>query len=89
MNALFEAARAAGFHKLVSRIFPENTASLRMTGALGFREVGVYGRHGQWMERAGCGDRRKTLVTARSGPVVRMAGGRLVTIPSYLVSQGK
>jgi len=47
MNALFEAARAAGFHKLVSRIFPENTASLRMTGALGFREVGVYGRHGQ------------------------------------------
>jgi len=47
MNALFDAARAAGFHKLVSRIFPENTASLRMTGALGFREVGVYRRHGQ------------------------------------------
>jgi L-amino acid N-acyltransferase YncA len=47
MNALFEAARAAGFHKLVSRIFPENAASLRMTGALGFREVGVYRRHGQ------------------------------------------
>jgi L-amino acid N-acyltransferase YncA len=47
MNALFEAARAARFHKLVSRIFPENTASLRMTAALGFREVGVYRRHGQ------------------------------------------
>jgi L-amino acid N-acyltransferase YncA len=47
MNALFDAARAAGFHKLVSRIFPENAASLRMTGALGFREVGVYRRHGQ------------------------------------------
>jgi L-amino acid N-acyltransferase YncA len=47
MNALFEAARAAGFHKLVSRIFPENKASLRMTAALGFREVGVYRRHGQ------------------------------------------
>jgi L-amino acid N-acyltransferase YncA len=47
MNALFEAARAAGFHKLVSRIFPENKASLRMTAALGFREVGVYRRHAQ------------------------------------------
>ena len=47
MKALFGAARAAGFHKLVSRIFPENTASLRMIGALGFREVGVYRRHGQ------------------------------------------
>ncbi len=47
MGALFEAARAAGFHKLVSRIFPENTASLRMIAALGFREVGVYRRHGQ------------------------------------------
>jgi L-amino acid N-acyltransferase YncA len=47
MNALFEAARAAGFHKLVSRIFPENAASRRMTGALGFREIGVYRRHGQ------------------------------------------
>jgi phosphinothricin acetyltransferase len=47
MNALFDAARAAGFHKLVSRIFPENTASLRVTAALGFREVGLYRRHGQ------------------------------------------
>jgi phosphinothricin acetyltransferase len=47
MNALFEAARGAGFHKLVSRVFPENVASLRMIGGLGFREVGVYRRHGQ------------------------------------------
>ena len=47
MEALFEAARSAGFHKLVSRVFPENLASLRMIGALGFREVGVYRRHGQ------------------------------------------
>jgi L-amino acid N-acyltransferase YncA len=47
MKALFEAARSAGFHKLVSRVFPENRASLRMIGALGFREVGVYRRHGQ------------------------------------------
>jgi L-amino acid N-acyltransferase YncA len=47
MNALFDAALAGGFHKLVSRVFPENVASLRMIAALGFREVGVYRRHGQ------------------------------------------
>jgi phosphinothricin acetyltransferase len=44
---LFDAARSAGFHKLVSRVFPENRASLRMIGALGFREVGVYRKHGK------------------------------------------
>lgn len=47
MIALSDAARAAGFHKLVSRVFPENVASLKMIAALGFREVGVYRRHGQ------------------------------------------
>jgi L-amino acid N-acyltransferase YncA len=47
MTALNDAARAAGFHKLVSRVFPENTASLRMIDALGFRQAGVYRRHGQ------------------------------------------
>ena len=44
---LFDAARAAGFHKLVSRVFPENQRSLRLIGSLGFREVGTYYRHGQ------------------------------------------
>jgi L-amino acid N-acyltransferase YncA len=47
MEALFEAAEAAGFWKLVSRIFPENTASREMCRALGFREVGIYRRHGK------------------------------------------
>jgi L-amino acid N-acyltransferase YncA len=47
MTALFVAARAAGFHKLVSRVFPENLASLKMIAGLGFREVGVYRRHGE------------------------------------------
>ena len=47
MLAVFDAARAAGFHKLVARVFAENAISLRMTGGLGFREVGVYRRHGQ------------------------------------------
>ena len=37
---------ARGFHKLVSRIFPENTASLALHERCGFRVVGVYRRHG-------------------------------------------
>jgi phosphinothricin acetyltransferase len=47
MQALIEAAEAAGFWKLVSRVFTENVASLGLLGALGFREVGVYEKHAQ------------------------------------------
>lgn len=47
MNSLIEAAREAGFWKLLSRVFPENTASLGLLASLGFREVGVLRRHGQ------------------------------------------
>ena len=47
MLALIESARNAGFWKLVSRVFPENTASLALLRSLGFREVGVYRRHGR------------------------------------------
>jgi L-amino acid N-acyltransferase YncA len=47
MQALIEAAETAGFWKLVSRVFPENAASLRLLRALGFREVGVYEKHAQ------------------------------------------
>jgi thioredoxin type arsenate reductase len=36
-----------GFWKLVSRIFPENTASLALHERCGFRVVGVYQRHGR------------------------------------------
>jgi L-amino acid N-acyltransferase YncA len=36
-----------GFWKLVSRIFPENTASLALHKRVGFRVVGVYHRHGK------------------------------------------
>jgi phosphinothricin acetyltransferase len=36
-----------GFWKLVSRIFPENTASLVLHERAGFRTVGVYHRHGR------------------------------------------
>jgi L-amino acid N-acyltransferase YncA len=47
MLALFDAARAAGFWKLVSRIFVENHASRALMQAVGFREVGIYEKHGQ------------------------------------------
>ncbi len=47
MQALIEAAGTAGFWKLLSRIFPENTASLKLCQSVGFRQVGVYEKHGQ------------------------------------------
>jgi L-amino acid N-acyltransferase YncA len=47
MAALIEAVAAAGFWKLLSRIFPENTASRALMAKLGFREVGIYQRHGK------------------------------------------
>lgn len=47
MDSLMEAAREAGLWKLLSRVFPENTASLGLLASLGFREVGVLRRHGQ------------------------------------------
>jgi phosphinothricin acetyltransferase len=44
---LCEEAERLGFLKLVSRIFPENAASLALHRKVGFREPGVYRRHGQ------------------------------------------
>ncbi len=45
MEALIEAAERAGFWKLLSRIFVENSASRALVRAVGFREVGVYEKH--------------------------------------------
>jgi len=45
--ALIQAAQQAGFWKLLSRIFPENVASRGLVRELGFREVGIYEKHGQ------------------------------------------
>lgn len=54
MAALLAAAEAAGFWKLVSRVFVENTASRGLLRAIGFREVGIYEKHGrldgQWRD---------------------------------------
>ena len=54
LEALILAARQAGFWKLLSRVFPENAASRGLIGQLGFREVGIYEKHGkldgQWRD---------------------------------------
>jgi L-amino acid N-acyltransferase YncA len=47
LTALMDAARDSGFHKLLSRVFPENVASLGLLSKLGFREVGRYDKHGE------------------------------------------
>jgi L-amino acid N-acyltransferase YncA len=45
LGALLEQAEQAGLHKITSRIFPENAASLALARSLGFREVGLHRRH--------------------------------------------
>jgi L-amino acid N-acyltransferase YncA len=54
VEALVDECSRRGFWKLLSRIFPENEASLALCRSLGFREVGVYRRHakldGRWMD---------------------------------------
>jgi phosphinothricin acetyltransferase len=47
MQRLEQEAQAKGFWKLVSRVFVENAASRRLMAKCGFREVGVYRRHGR------------------------------------------
>jgi L-amino acid N-acyltransferase YncA len=47
LGAMIKEAGNRGFWKLVSRVFPENKASRELIRSLGFREVGIYERHGQ------------------------------------------
>lgn len=47
MSAFIPACERAGLTKLVSRIFPENSASRALCARHGFREVGTYERHAQ------------------------------------------
>jgi phosphinothricin acetyltransferase len=47
LSELIKQAQAKGFWKLVSRIFVENQASRALIASLGFREVGIYKKHGQ------------------------------------------
>jgi L-amino acid N-acyltransferase YncA len=47
-------AEARGYHKLTSKIFPENEASLALMRSCGFRDVGIHKRHalldGSWRD---------------------------------------
>ena len=47
MERLLVEVRSAGYWKLVSRVFVENTASRGLLKRVGFREVGVYEKHAQ------------------------------------------
>jgi phosphinothricin acetyltransferase len=47
LAAFLPACRDAGLWKVLSRIFPENEASRRLCARHGFREVGIYERHGR------------------------------------------
>lgn len=47
MTALAAECERRGYWKLLSRVFPENEPSLALCRSLGFREVGVYRRHGK------------------------------------------
>jgi L-amino acid N-acyltransferase YncA len=69
LDALCRAYAERGFWKLVSRIFPENTPSLALHERAGFRQVGVYRRHGmldgQWRD---CVIVEKLLAPAEARP---------------------
>jgi phosphinothricin acetyltransferase len=60
LETLIQAAKEAGFWKLLSRIFPENLASRGLVRQLGFREVGIYEKHGQLD-----GQRRDVVIVER------------------------
>lgn len=47
VEALTEAARLQGIHKLLGKIFESNSASVRLVERSGFRTVGTHLRHGR------------------------------------------
>jgi L-amino acid N-acyltransferase YncA len=54
LEGLVAEAERRGFHKLVSKAFPENAASRALLRRCGFREVGTHRRHarldGRWRD---------------------------------------
>ncbi len=54
LHALIEQAAMFGYWKLLSRVFPFNTASRALCRSCGFREVGTYEKHakldGSWLD---------------------------------------
>jgi L-amino acid N-acyltransferase YncA len=68
LNALIVSTEAAGIWTIQSAIFPENTASLALHRAAGFRSIGVrekVGRHAAHANRW-----RDTVLIERRSPVV-------------------
>jgi L-amino acid N-acyltransferase YncA len=63
MEGLIVAATERGFWKLVSRVFTFNAASRALCRAVGFRDVGIYERHG-YLD----GDWRDVVVVERLIP---------------------
>ena len=47
MTALIETAREGKLWKLLSRVFPENRASLNLMARMGFKELGLHEKHGK------------------------------------------
>jgi L-amino acid N-acyltransferase YncA len=47
MAAMIEQARVGKLWKLMSRVFPENRASLNLMARMGFKEIGVHEKHGK------------------------------------------
>jgi phosphinothricin acetyltransferase len=47
MTALIEEAKRLGYWKILSRIFTFNVASRNLCRSCGFREVGIYEKHGK------------------------------------------
>jgi phosphinothricin acetyltransferase len=46
LEELARVAEQAGFWKLLSRVFTDNAASRHLLRSIGFREVGIYQKHG-------------------------------------------
>jgi L-amino acid N-acyltransferase YncA len=47
VEAISEAARREGIHKLLGKLFETNAASVKLVERCGFRTVGVHRRHGK------------------------------------------
>ena len=47
IEAVSEAAKQQGIHKLLGKLFPTNVASVKLVERCGFRTVGVHRRHGR------------------------------------------
>ena len=81
MEGLIHATAKRGYHKLVSRVFVENTGSRSLLAKLGFREVGIYERHGQldgiWRD---CVIVERQLAPVSDEGWIAMHAGQVVTI---------